>query len=49
MYVSSVSIDPTVMQIAHARTPAPQATAGATSIAFLKDPTEPDAGRRTRA
>jgi len=38
--VSSVSIEPTVMQIATAST-SPATTAGATSIAFVKDPTAP--------
>ena len=38
VYVSSVSIEPTVMQIATAST-SPATTAGSTSIAFVKDPT----------
>ena len=39
VYVSSVSIEPTVMQIATAST-SPATTAGSTSIAFVKDPTQ---------
>jgi branched-chain amino acid transport system substrate-binding protein len=39
-YVTSVSIDPAVMQIVHANTD-PTAGAGATSTAFLRDPTNP--------
>jgi branched-chain amino acid transport system substrate-binding protein len=40
VYMGSVSIEPTVMQIATASTSA-AATAGANSIAFVKDPTQP--------
>ncbi len=40
VYVSSVSIEPSIMQIATAST-SPATTAGATSIAFVKDPTAP--------
>ncbi len=39
VYVSSVSIEPTVMQIATAST-STATTAGSTSIAFVKDPTQ---------
>jgi len=39
VYVSSVSIEPTIMQIATAST-SPATTAGSTSIAFVKDPTQ---------
>jgi len=39
-YVSSVSIEPTIMQIATAST-SPATTAGSLSIAFVKDPTAP--------
>ena len=38
VYISSVSIEPTIMQIATAST-SPATTAGSTSIAFVKDPT----------
>ena len=48
-YVTSVSIDPAVMAIVHANV-GPQAGVGATSTAFLHDPTNPTqqhvAGRR---
>ena len=40
VYVSSVSIEPTVMKIATAST-STATTAGSTSIAFVKDPTQP--------
>jgi ABC-type branched-subunit amino acid transport system substrate-binding protein len=40
VYMGSVSIEPTVMQIATASTSA-ATTAGANSIAFVKDPTQP--------
>ena len=40
VYVSSVSIEPTIMQIATAST-SRATTAGSTSIAFVKDPTQP--------
>ncbi len=39
VYISSVSIEPTIMQIATAST-SPATTAGSTSIAFVKDPTQ---------
>ena len=39
LYIASVSIEPTIMEIA--RTNAPELTKGALSIAFLKNPSDP--------
>ena len=39
LYIASVSIEPTIMEIA--RTNAPELTKGALSIAFLKNPNDP--------